>query len=261
MRKHPKVKHSPSIGITVSSKPVADVKPQIDIQLLADITAPELEVTRHLAVRPPAIGAPEVTGLLPVLGENNAIEQRRLARHGHQELQQVAANEIVRMVQQAPSLVNLLEEATTTPPANEEVARLEVSLLLSSACTVNRSQRNNIIKGNSLTNNGHQDKAHTGSQWEENVDLLNKTQANKSHLTKNPTQTKAIHNNHRMGNSSSRMDNNSLILSNIMLNSSPIPSSNRITNSPTTIKIKTHHSHPRTHRTTLKVAPRILPTD
>lgn len=126
MRKHPKVKHSPSIGITVSSKPVADVKPQIDIQLLADITAPELEVTGHLAVRPPAIGAPEVTDLLPVLGENNAIEQRRLARHGHQELQQVAANEIVRMVQQAPSLVNLLEETTTTPPANEEVARLEV---------------------------------------------------------------------------------------------------------------------------------------
>ncbi|RFN52134.1 hypothetical protein FIE12Z_3686 [Fusarium flagelliforme] len=127
MRKHPRMKPKPSIGITANSKAMTDVKPQIAIQLLADITAPELEVTAHLAVRPPAIGAPEVTDLLPVLGVDGMKEEKRLAHHDHLEhrldhqgFQQVAANKIARMVQQAPSLVSLLEEAMTTPPANEE---------------------------------------------------------------------------------------------------------------------------------------------
>lgn len=118
-RKHPRLKHKPSIGITANSKSMTDVKPQIAIQLLADTIAPELVVTAHLAVRPPATGAPEATGLLPALGVDNVREQRRLAHHDHQKFQQVAANKTAHMVQQALSLVNLLEEATTTPPANK----------------------------------------------------------------------------------------------------------------------------------------------
>jgi hypothetical protein len=142
---------------------------------------------------------------------------------------------------------------------------MDSSLFLSSACTVNRSQRNNSTKGNSLTNNGHQGKAHTGlqvsqcqfnsSQREEIVNLLNKTQGSKYHLAKNLNQNKAIHSKHHMA-SNNPTPNNIMPNNNRMASSSSLMAS-----SPITTKIKTHHSRPRMHHTTLRVAPRTLPID